>query len=157
MAAVLALECALGIATFQAQVQWYTALSPGIVSGFQQLNRIAPRDAALAISPAAAVQDGWPLGWWAEGLLDRPTYYASDPTWLNFPIEQRNAAIANRMFDPTVGLSGAIELARANHINYIVVATGWQGYRAWASKGGGLEGATVVIDTDSLLVVSVGG
>jgi hypothetical protein len=158
MCLVLVVQSALGIATFDQQVRWYSALDPGVVAGLQQLNHIAPRTAVLAVGPAAnpTNQPGWPMGWWVEGLLDRPTYYASDPEWLNTADERRRADVANAMFIPSEGLGGALSIARVRGISYIVVATGWSGYRSWVAHDNGMKGAAVVIDNESLLVISVG-
>ena len=157
MALVLLVESALGIATFHQQVQWYSSLTPSTVTALEQLDRLAPRGAVLAVSPAAAHEDGWPLGRWVEGLLDRPTYYASDLEWLNYPDERRRASIANEMFSPSQGVSGAVTMARAIGISYIIVATGWPGYRQWVSSSPSLEGATVVIQSDSMLILATSG
>jgi hypothetical protein len=157
---VLLVESALGMAAYQNDVEWYAALTPSEVSAFQQLDRIAPHHAVLAVSPAAKAgsdQQGWPLGWWVEGLLDRPTYFASDLQWLNTADERRRARLANQLYDPSLGISSAITLARANHINFIIVATGWQGYREWISTGGPLIGASEVVENDSIVVFAVGG
>jgi hypothetical protein len=159
MTLILVLESELGLAAFPGQVQWYTTLTPGVVAGLNELDRLAPRDAVLAVGPAPKQgidQQGWPLGWWVEGLLDRPTYFASDLQWLNTADERRRATLANRIFSPSEGVAGAVGLARTNGIRYIVVATGWAGYRAWVAAGPSLDGARVVIDTDSLLVISTG-
>ena len=88
-------------------------------------------------------------------MLDRPTYFASDPQWLNTPDERRRATLANQMFSSSEGLSGAVALARVNRINYIVAAKGWLGYRPWIASGPSLDRATPVIDTESLLVISI--
>jgi hypothetical protein len=159
MSLALALESGLGIRVFQQQVQWYSALSPELITGLRQLDAVAPRDAVLAVSPAAnpSHQDGWPMGWWVEGLLDRPTYYASNLEWLNFADERSRASLANEMFSQSQGVSGAIRLARKNHISYLVVATGWTGYRLWVSTGGLLEGTRIVINSDTILVISTNG
>jgi hypothetical protein len=159
MVLVLLIQSAVGLATFPQQVQWYSALSPDVVADLRRLDSMAARDAVLAVSPAAnqSQQDGWPLGWWVEGLLDRPTYYASSFEWLNQADERRRASLANVMFSPSQGVSGAVRVARANHINYLVVATGWPGYRAWVSRGRSLEGASVVINTEAMIVISTDG
>ena len=113
----------------------------------------------LAVSQAAnpSNQYGWPVGWWVEGILDRPTYYVSSLEWLNFADERRRASVANDMFNSPRGVSGAIRMARSNGINYIVVAKGWPNYRAWVSNGGALDGAKPVIDTESTLVLLIDG
>jgi hypothetical protein len=157
MTLTLVVETTLGLAVFPSQVQWYATLTPGVVSGLNELDRVAPRDAVLAVSPApkqGSDQQGWPLGWWVEGLLDRPTYFASDLQWLNTADERRRATLANEIFSPTEGVTGAVQLARAKGIRYIVVATGWAGYRAWIAAAPSLDGASVVIVTDSLVVIS---
>jgi hypothetical protein len=155
-AALLAIETILGMAAFPQQVDWYAAITPAEVTALHQLDGIAPRGASLAVSPGAD-QQGWPIGWWVEGLLDRPTYYASYPQWLNFQDERRRSAIANQMFSASEGLSGAVRLARANNISFIVVATQWPGYQAWFSENAPLEGARVVIENDSMLVIATSG
>jgi hypothetical protein len=158
MCVVLAIESALGLALFDSQERWYYALSPGVVEGLTVLNRIAPKTAVLSVGPAASeVQDGRPWGWWVEGLLDRPTYYSSSLIWVDLPADRQRVVVANEMFDPSVGVTRAIGVARSNGIDYLVVATGWPGYRAWVSNGGSLDGARVVVETESILVISTRG
>jgi hypothetical protein len=159
MATMLIIESALGIAAFRAQVEWYAVLTPGTVAGLGQLETLAPRNATIVVSPGAgrAGDQGWPYGWWVEGLLDRPTYYASSSNWLNFADERRRAAIANAIFNSPDGMSGGIRLAREDRISYIVVNTAWSGYRDWVSRGSALDGATVVLDTESILVIATHG
>jgi hypothetical protein len=159
MAIVLLAQSALGLGTFVQQVNFYSVLTPGIVVGLQQLNDIAPRDATLAVSPGPGVagSQGWPFGWWVEGLLDRPTYYASNLEFLNLADERRRAMLANEMFTSSFGMAGAIDLARPNGISYLVIATEWPGYESWVSTSSSLDGATVVIHTRSMLVISTSG
>jgi hypothetical protein len=154
---VLAVESALGLALFDSQVRWYSALSPRVVDGLQQLDRIAPKGAVLSVGPAPSeVQDGRPWGWWVEGLLDRPTYYSSSLIWIDLPADRQRVVIANQMFDPAFGVARAITLAKASGIDYIVVATAWPGYRAWISNGS-IYGSRVVVDTESVLIISTSG
>ncbi len=155
MAGVLVLQSALGISTFREQVAFYSTLTPGIISGLGQLDRVAPPEARLAVGPAP--RNGWPFGWWVEGLLDRPTVYASNLRWLNFPDERRRASLANEMFSTDTGVGGAISLAKANGVNYIVVATEWPGYEAWLSNGGPFDGSRVIVSNDSILIISTSG
>jgi hypothetical protein len=154
MAAVLVVESGTGIDAFQRQLRFYSTLNPGVVSGLQELDRVASRDAVLAVGPAP--RNGWPFGWWVEGLLDRPTYYACDLQWLNQPDERKRATLANEMFSKQAGISGAVDLARANGISYIIVAREWNGYPEWASRGSPTP-MHVLIDTESLLVVQTRG
>jgi hypothetical protein len=155
----LAVESGLGIVAYQHEVQWYTVLTPGLISGLRQMDKVAPRDSVLAVSqaPNPSNQNGWPAGWWVEGLLDRPTYYVSSLEWLNFADERRRATAANQMFGSPDGMTGTIRLARSYGVTYIVAAKGWPDYREWVSRGGALEGAKPVIDTESLLVLSLNG
>jgi hypothetical protein len=154
MAVALVVESGTGIDAFQRQLRFYSTLNPGVVAGLQQLDRVASRNAVLAVGPAP--RNGWPFGWWVEGLLDRPTYYACDLQWLNQPDERRRATLANEMFSKQAGISGAIDLARANGIDYIVVAREWNGYPEWASRGSPTQ-MHVLINTESLLVVQTNG
>ena len=157
MALVLAVEAALLMPTFQAQVQWYTVLSPGLVSGLHDLDRVADRHAIIAVSPAAnpTNQDGWPLGWWVEGLLGRPTYSASDFQWLNTRDERTRATIANDMFAPSKGIGYAIGIAQKHQIQYLVVATGWKGYQQWISGKPPPTAVSPVTQNESVLILSV--
>lgn len=156
-AIVLLVQFALSTTTFESQVKWYAALNPGIVAGLQELDKIAPRNSVLSVGPAPNLsnQEGWPLGWWVEGILDRPTFYASDLQWLYLPDERRRANLANQMFSRDEGFGSAIPLARSNGITYIVVAKAWAGYQVWISNKGSPQGVQVVIDNDSLLVLSI--
>lgn len=156
MSIAVIFQSVAGMNTFRQQAQWYEVLSPGMVLGLQQLNKMAPNDATLAVSPGPghAGTEKWPFGWWVEGILDRPTDYASSYEWLNFSDERTRAAVANPMFEPTNGLATAIGLAREHGISYIVIAKGWSGYRDWVS-GASLAGARVVIDSESLMVIAV--
>ena len=154
-AAILVLQSALGISTFQSQVGFYSTLTPGIVSGLEMLDRVAPHEATLAVGPAP--RNGWPFGWWVEGLLNRPTVYASNLRWLNFPDERRRASLANEMFSARVGIDGAIVLAKTNGISYIVVASEWPGYRVWLSNGRPLATSMVLVSNESILIISTSG
>jgi hypothetical protein len=60
------------------------------------------------------------------------------------------------MFSKQAGISGAIDLARANGIDYIVVAREWNGYPEWASRGSPTP-MHMLINTEWLLVVQTRG
>lgn len=152
LVACLAVEAWLGLSMFPQQVAYYMVLSPAIVTGLHDLNQQIPSSAAVAVSPGpgTAAEQGWPFGWWVEGLLDRPTYYASAPQWLNFSDELRRAAVADDIFG-SGGEASGITTARAHGISYLVICSDWPGLSRWSSTSSGqlpeskaLGGLTVI-------------
>lgn len=159
MAVLLFVECTFGLKAYPQQIRWYSVLTPGMVQGLQRLDALAPRNSAIAVSPGPglAATQAWPFGWWVEGLLDRPTYYASSQDWLTFADERTRAQIANQMFGNSAYESAAIKTARDHHITYIVVAKDWPGYWNWMSNEGTGLAQSVIIETDSIIVITTNG
>lgn len=90
-----------------------------------------PAAGAVAVAPG---RDGWPIGWWFEGLGDRDVVTGSDSGWLAFPGEREQANLVADLTAETVSADAA-ERALAEGIALLVADTGiWTGWRTWLSE-----------------------
>jgi hypothetical protein len=68
---------------------------------------------------------GVPLGWWVEGLGERPALTSTQLQWLVFPEEQRRTQNANKLFRLlSVRATHALSAARKYGVDYILVVRG---------------------------------
>jgi hypothetical protein len=148
----LAVQMNRGIDFFEVQRNYYGVLDTDLVDAIDWVRRETPRNAVVA---TPSLQDA-PVGWWIEGLGERPSFVGSSLKWLNFEDERRRAGVANEIFAafPT---PSAYELARANGIDYLLVPRQWVKYEStgvdeYALANPGL----VVYENPSVRVFAVG-
>jgi hypothetical protein len=97
---------------------------------------------------------GWPIGWWFEGLLDRPVIVGSNPRWLAFPAEREHARLAESLFDGRLAAETFLRRAVSADVRYLVVAKwDWIGWERWLANPE--FPLTTIYDDDRYLVLRV--
>lgn len=122
--ALLAFQSVQGIRLLRDQRDFYGIVAPGTYRGMQWLRSTTDPDTVLGV----ATVDEAPLGWWFEGYVGRPTFYASPLRWLSYPDELRRAEVANAIFTDSFPDDGALVRARRAGIDLLVVPTGSSRY-----------------------------
>jgi hypothetical protein len=80
-------------------------------------------------------RNGWPIGWWFEGLTGAKVVVGSSLKWLAFPRERDNARLAGLFFDQKLTSAQAAELAARNHVDLLVFRKwDWIGWQAWLAE-----------------------
>ncbi len=96
---------------------YYRVVDNQILSGLDWLRaNSAPGDRIAASRSQPDL-----LGWWVEGLAQRPAIYATDLRWLTFSQEKSYAMIANEIFNSATSPERAGTLIYANRIRYILI------------------------------------
>jgi len=116
---ILVIQATAGMHLFVDQREFYGIIQPGTFSGMNWLRTHTSRDTTLGVSTV----DDAPLGWWLEGYVRRPTYYASPLRWLSFPDELRRARVANSVFTAKFPDETSLPRAARHGIDLLVVAT----------------------------------
>ena len=124
VALILLIQATTGMRLFVDQREFYGIIQPGTFSGINWLRIHTTPDTTLGVSTV----DDAPLGWWLEGYVRRPTYYASPLRWLSFPDELRRARVANSVFTPRFPDETSLPRAAWHGIDLLVVATGSNRY-----------------------------
>ncbi len=97
---------------------------------------------------------GWPIGWWFEGLSGRYVLVGSNPQWLGFPEERRNALIVNALFDRPTTSAQAANQAGAAGLRYLIFnRQEWIGWQAWLSEP--MPSVRVMYANDEFMVLQV--
>lgn len=102
---------------FQAATSYYRILDNPLIPGVTWIRDNTPPGDRVAVSQTKPFF----IGWWVEGLGQRPAFYAADPRWLSFKQEKRNTAIANQIFDPLTAPDRIAGLLHANQIHWLFV------------------------------------
>jgi hypothetical protein len=97
---------------------------------------------------------GWPIGWWFEGLLDRPVIVGSDPRWLAFPTERDHALLAESLFDGRLDGETFRRRTTTAEVRYLVIVKwDWIGWERWLTNPE--FPLTTLYDDDRYLVLRV--
>ena len=79
--------------------------------------------------------DGWPAGWWFEGLTEKRIAVGSEEKWLAFPEERANARLAALLFDGTRPSAEIAHLAADRGVALLVVRKHeWIGWQRWLAE-----------------------
>jgi hypothetical protein len=80
-------------------------------------------------------RNGWPIGWWFEGLTGANFVVGSSLKWLAFPRERENARLAGQFFDQKLTSAQAAELAARSRVDLLVYRKwDWIGWEAWLAE-----------------------
>lgn len=110
--------------------RYYRVVDDGLVETAQFIDE-APAGGLVAVREGPR---GWPVGWWFEGLTDRPIAVGSDPKWLGFPDERERAALVDGLFQGRRGGAEAADLAHREGIGLLVFRPReWIGWERWLS------------------------
>jgi hypothetical protein len=100
---------------------FYNVLDSDSVEAINWIRSETPPGSLVAVSSVGGV----PLGWWVEGLGERPTLASTQLQWLVFPEEQRRTQNANKLFRLlSVRATNALSAARKYGVDYILVVRG---------------------------------
>ncbi len=104
---------------------FYNLLDHKLVRALDWIQRETPPGSVIAVSP----KNGAPLGWWVEGLSERPTLTGTPVEWLVYPQERDRAVSANRIFNLiAVSSPAALATAQAYGVDFVLVARGSASY-----------------------------
>jgi hypothetical protein len=147
----LGAQVVFGLSYFRThQATHYRYLTPGLIEGIDWLRTQTPHDIVVAVGPT---HDGYPVGWWVEGLGRRRTLTGSDLIWLYFPDERARAKEAATIFLGAISLDAARTRARCLGADYLFVDKTWRYFGTWSGAIGLLPSDAVVIDNSSLLLL----
>jgi len=149
----LAIDVVVGTQVFVVQKDYYTVLTPSLVQGFAELETRTTASQLVAVSPAA---HDWPLGWWVEGAVHRPTIYAGDPIWLTYGDEKARNSVAKWIFGAGTTPQGTEHMARDAGAAYIFVDKDWDGYLDWIQQRQNLDPGMVVYENRSVMIIDTG-
>jgi hypothetical protein len=157
--ASLILVVALGVQTvgsfglFRSQRDYYQVAPSGTIAAADWLRASTPPHAVVAVTSVG----GAPLGWWVEGLSQRPTDAGSSLVWLTYPQEQTRARAANSIFTSTFPSDAAFATARRLGVDYLLVATTWEGFDAQSFRAFESEHRGAVRFDDGSVVIFATG
>ncbi len=127
--AAVVLQLSAGISRFDAQREFYAALSPGLVEAIESADDLVTAEpggerGAIAIP---SLNDA-PVGWWVEALTEETVVYGSPLRWLNFGNEIERASAANKVFRPTFPDDESLSLLQASGVRVVVMPRQWAWY-----------------------------
>ncbi|MDQ7908537.1 hypothetical protein RB614_28805 [Phytohabitans sp. ZYX-F-186] len=151
LAAAVALQAWSGLRLFPAQRDYYGIVSPDLYAALTWL-RDTPPGTRLGVSTV----DDAPLGWWVEGYVRRPTWYASPLRWLSYGDELERARVANEVFAPPFPQDQSVAAAEAAGLDLLLVSTDSNRYEP-AAMAAFVEGhpCAVVFRNRAAVVVDV--
>lgn len=104
---------------------FYNLLDHKLGRALEWIRTETPPGSLIAVSP----KNDAPLGWWVEGISERPTLTGTPLRWLVYPEERDRAARANRIFNLlAVSSPAALDTARSYGVDYVLVARGSTSY-----------------------------
>lgn len=131
-------------------VAYYRVVDPSLVAAA----RVVAREAGTGSVVVRANRRGWPEGWWFEGLTTARILVDSDPRWLGFRAERRQAALAARFFLPGVSGAAVRRLAAETGVDLLVLRKKeWIGWQRWLAEP--LPPVTALFDDGTFLVLRV--
>jgi hypothetical protein len=145
----MALDVIVGTQVFVIQRDYYTVLTPNVVSGIAELEARTNESQLRAVSPAA---HGWPLGWWVEGAAHRKTIYAGNPIWLTYADEKTRNATANNIFGAKTPTDSSHQ-ARNADAAYLFVDKDWAGYTNWIGVRNDLDARMIVYENQGVMII----
>ena len=109
-------------------VQYYRVMDPSMRAAVRFVDQADPAGSVVIHQS----RQGWPVGWWFEGLTDSTIKVGSDERWLGFSEERENARIAARLFDPKTTPADAVDFARRRSVELVVFRlSDWTGWQTW--------------------------
>jgi hypothetical protein len=143
-----------GLTIFQRQRNHYGRLTTGMVEALRWVEHSTPTESLIAVTPTG---EGFPLGWWVEGLGQRNTLTAARLSFLNFADERRRAMKANLLFEQGFPTHHALETAQEMNVDYLFVDKSWDGYLDFREGNGARKGrdGTVAFENGSVVITHV--
>lgn len=124
--------------------------------------RVMDRDMAATIAfvdgeasegtvAVASGRNGWPIGWWFEGLGGRHVLAGSEGRWLAFQGERRDADIVARLTTASTSAAAARD-AHDSGVSLLVADRGrWDGWKRWLSEAD--AAVEVAFENDGYIVL----
>lgn len=96
---------------------------------------------------------GWPVGWWFEGLTHATIAVGSNTKYLAFPGERDHANLANQFFDQTRTAGQVRQFATETGVAYLVFKKWeWIGWQSWHAEND--PALKVVFDDGEYMIVA---
>jgi hypothetical protein len=113
------------------QVSFYArlSLSQSILQGIEWLKVNTAPGSLIAVTSGAPQNS--PVGWWVQGLAQRPALVQSDPQLLYFESQRLASADADQIFSRFPSASTMPD-ARSAGVSYLMIIRTWPGYQARA-------------------------
>jgi hypothetical protein len=112
-----------GVDHYNGATIYYQIINKDTITALDWVKNNINNNETIACASDNIHGDNAPMGWWVEGYTGIHTFVGTDPKWMNFDVEKRNAILTNLLFDTKVTISDKIKIMKTYKISYLFFDT----------------------------------